>query len=210
MDDVPLVVGLTGGIGSGKSTVGNLFAKRGADLIDTDKMAYELTQRDGAAMPAIGARFGLSYIDESGALDRASMRRLVFSDAAAKRRLEKILHPLIRVAADQQLAAATGPYAVLVVPLLIESDTYGHRVDRVLVVDCDEAAQVSRTMARSNLSESAVRAIIAAQVDRATRLAAADDTIDNSGNLDTLMPQVDRLHYLYMTLAGQAPQKVSD
>ncbi|MCP5268498.1 MAG: dephospho-CoA kinase [Zoogloeaceae bacterium] len=195
------IVGLTGGVGSGKSTVADLFVQRGATLVDTDAIAHELTASGGAAMPALIREFGKGIVRADGGLDRPAMRRLVFSDASAKARLEAILHPLIRSESDRRCAAATGVYVVLAVPLLIESATYRERCNRVLVVDCPESVQITRVMARSKLSEGEVRAIMAAQVSREQRLAAADDVIDNGGALETLGEQVEKLHQSYLAEA---------
>jgi dephospho-CoA kinase len=192
------VVGLTGGIGSGKSAVAALFAELGADIVDTDAIAHQLTGRGGAAIEPIRAAFGGSVITPEGALDRAAMRRLVFSDPAAKQRLEAILHPMIRGEADLRCVSAQGAYVILVVPLLVETGSYRGRVDRILVVDCAEETQVARTMARSGLSEADVRSIIAVQAGREARLAAADDVIDNDGDLDALRVQVEALHRRYL------------
>jgi dephospho-CoA kinase len=191
------VVGLTGGIGSGKSLVADLFAERGASIVDTDQIAHSLTGPKGAAMPDILAEFGAQMADSQGAMDRARMRDLVFREPAAKRRLEAILHPMIRDATLAAAANATGAYVMLAIPLLVESGAWKQRVQRVLVVDCPESVQVARVMARNGLSEEQVRAIMAAQVPRADRLAAADDVIDNGGAREALAPQVDRLHDFY-------------
>lgn len=199
----PFAIGLTGGIGSGKSTVADLFAARGASVVDTDVIAHGLTAPGGPAMPDIVAAFGADFADASGALDRARMRALVFSDPRAKATLEAILHPRIRDGALAQAGAATGAYVIYAVPLLVESGTWRARVARVLAVDCREAVQIARVMARNNLSEPQVRAIMAAQASRAERLAAADDVIDNNAGLDALAPQIDRLHALYLQLRGQ-------
>ena len=195
------VVGLTGGIGSGKSTVADLLAQRGASLVDTDAIAHALTAPGGAAMPALQAAFGNSILRSDGGLDRVAMRRLVFADASAKARLEAILHPMIRAESDRQCAAAQSPYVVLAVPLLVESGIYRQRCDRILVVDCDEATQVARVIARSGMTEPEVRAIIAAQAAREIRLAAADDVVDNSGAPETLPPMVEKLHQAYLQSA---------
>ena len=195
------VVGLTGGIGSGKSAAADEFARLGATLVDTDVIAHALTAPGGAAIAPVRALFGEECIDASGAMDRAKVRARVFADPAARRQLEGILHPLIRRESAARVAAATGAYVVLVVPLLVESADYRARVDRVLVVDCPLELQVSRVRARSGLSEDEARRIIAAQVSRETRLAAADDVIDNSGTLEALHAQVRRLHQRYLELA---------
>ena len=196
-----LAIGLTGGIGCGKSTVADLFAARGATLVDTDLIAHAMTAPHGAAMAALAAEFGPAFVTPEGALDRAAMRALVFGDARAKQRLEAILHPLIRAEAERQAAAATGLYVIFVVPLLIESGAWRDRVARILAIDCSEATQVARVMARNGLPEAQVRAIMATQVSRAARLAAADDVIDNDGRIDSLVPQVDALHARYLALA---------
>ena len=195
------VVGLTGGIGSGKSTVADLFVARGAALVDTDALAHALTAPGGAAMPALEARFGPEIVRADGGLDRTAMRHRVFADPAEKQVLEAILHPLIRAESDRRCAAATTPYVILAVPLLVESGSYRARCDRILIVDCDPEVQVARVMARSALPESEVRAIIATQATRAARLAVADDVIENGGSPQALPAQVDALHHAYLAAA---------
>ena len=192
-----LLIGLTGGIGSGKSTVADLFAARGASVVDTDAIAHELTGPGGAAIAAIRAEFGDSVIRADGALDRDAMRERAFEDPAARRRLEAILHPMIRAESNRRLDAAKGPYALLVVPLLVESGDRAAAVDRVLVVDCPVEVQIERVMHRSGLTRERVETILAAQASRAQRLAAADDVIDNAGAPDALPGQVDTLHRRY-------------
>jgi dephospho-CoA kinase len=199
-----LTVCLTGGIGSGKSSVAHLFAERGIDVIDTDALAHELTRPGGGAIRPLVEAFGAEALDASGALDRARMRRIAFGDAAARARLEAILHPLIRVAAARRAAAATSPYVILMIPLLVESGAPRAQCARVLVVDCPEEEQVRRVMLRSNLARDEVLAIVAAQASRATRLACADDVIDNGGEPSRLPPQVDALHRRYLALAAGA------
>ena len=193
-----LVVGLTGGIGSGKSAAAEEFGRLGATVVDTDAIAHELTQSGGAAIGEIRRRFGSDYVEPTGAMDRAKMRALVFRDPAAKRKLEQLLHPMIRAESERRIAAASGPYVIHVVPLLVESAEYRQRVARVLVVDCPEAVQVERVRQRSSLSEEEVRRIIGAQIKREVRLAAADDVIDNAGTLDALHKQVRELHVRYL------------
>nr|WP_155438474.1 dephospho-CoA kinase [Pseudoduganella ginsengisoli] len=193
---------MTGGIGSGKSVVAKLFAARGATIVDTDQIAHSMTGPNGPAMPAIVTEFGAQYADAHGALDRAKMRALVFSDPTAKARLEAILHPRIRDAALAAAAAATGAYVMYDVPLLVESGTWKERVSRVLVVDCPEDVQVSRVMARNGLAESQVLAIMANQATRAQRAAAADDIINNGGKLDALEEQVAHFHDLYLAFSA--------
>jgi dephospho-CoA kinase len=200
-----LQIGLTGGIGCGKTTVADMFAALGATIVDADLIAHSMTVPGGPAMAAIAAEFGAAYLTPDGALDRANMRALVFSDPGAKARLEAILHPLIRAAADQQARAATGAYVLHVVPLLIESGNWRHRVARVLAIDCPETLQIARVMTRSGLQEAQVKAIMAAQVSRAVRLAAADDVITNDDGIEALAPQVEALHRLYRKIsAGMA------
>jgi dephospho-CoA kinase len=196
-----LRIGLTGGIGCGKTTVANLFATLGADIVDTDLIAHSLCAAHGAAMAAIGAEFGPAFVDADGALDRAKMRALVFSDPGAKRRLEAILHPRIGQAAEAEAEAGAGPYVLFVVPLLVESGTWRGRVARVLAIDCPESVQIARVMARNGLPEAQVRAIMASQVSRQARLAAADDVITNDDGMAALLPQVEQLHRFYLDLS---------
>jgi dephospho-CoA kinase len=195
------VVGLTGGIGSGKSAAADEFARLGASVVDTDLIARELTAAGGAALPHIKALFGEAFLRLDGAMDRDAMRERVFADPAAKRSLEALLHPMIREVSGRQIAAAPGPYVVHVVPLLVESPDYRGRFDRVLVVDCPEELQVARVRARSQLPEAQIRSIIAQQAPRAVRLAAADDVVDNGGTLDALRRQVQVLDASYRKMA---------
>jgi dephospho-CoA kinase len=194
-------IGLTGGIGSGKTTVADMFAARGAAVIDTDQIAHRLTAPGGAAIAEIRAQFGDAFLTDDGAMDRAKVREYVFAEPAAKTRLESILHPLIRIETERAAAQAQGIYLIFVVPLLVESGSWKQRASRVLVVDCPEELQVKRVMNRSGLTESQVRAIMAAQVSRQARLAVADDIVTNDGNHVALEPQVERLHALYASLA---------
>jgi dephospho-CoA kinase len=195
------VVGLTGGIGAGKSAAAEEFARLGATVVDTDAIAHALTAAGGAALQDIEKAFGGGFIAENGAMDRRRMREHVFASPQARRLLEGILHPLIREASEAAIAAASGPYVVHVVPLLVESGEFGRRVDRVLVVDAPEATQVARVRSRG-LAEEAVRAILRSQVSRDERLAAADDVIDNGGDLEALRRQVGELHQKYLQFAG--------
>lgn len=198
------VVGLTGGIGSGKSAAAAKFRELGAGVVDTDAIAHELTGARGAAMPAIRAAFGDGVVAADGSLNRAVMRDLAFADAAARARLEAILHPMIRTEAMARCAAAAQPYVVLVVPLLVEAgDAYRQLMARVIAVDCPEDSQVARVMARG-LSREQVERIVAAQATRVARLAAADDVIDNGGDLADLRRQVEALHNGYLTLAAMS------
>jgi dephospho-CoA kinase len=195
-----LVIGLTGGIGSGKSAAAEEFAKLGASIIDSDLIAHELTQKGGAAVPGVEKIFGKTFLHD-GAMDRKRMRDHVFANPKAKRALEALLHPLIREESQRRIAVATGPYVVHVVPLLIESPDYRSRVDRVLVVDAPEEVRVARVQARSGLAADEVRAIIRTQAASAARLAAADDVIDNGGERDALRKQVAALHQKYLQFA---------
>ena len=199
------VIGLTGGIGSGKSAVAELFAAQDAVVVDTDAIAHELTRPGGAAIAQLRLLFGEACISADGAMDRKKVRELVFTDRSAKHKLEALLHPMIRAESQRRIAGAgCAPYVIYVVPLLIESPDYRSRVQRVLVVDCAEDVQVERVKRRSGLADGEVRSIIAAQAPRAQRLAAADDVIDNSGPLDALPASVLTLHRRYAALAQQA------
>jgi dephospho-CoA kinase len=200
-----LVIGLTGGIGSGKSTVADAFAKQGVPIVDADAVSHALTQAQGAAMPALIDTFGPSIADARGALDRAAMRKLAFNDAPARVKLEGILHPLIRELSLQQIeqhAKQGNPYVLNVVPLLIEGGHYKQRYHRILVVDCEEETQIARVMKRSQLSRDEVLQIMAKQATRAQRLAAADDVIHNTSLMpEALNAQVAALHAHYLALS---------
>lgn len=198
---MPFCIGLTGGIGSGKSSAARLFAELGAGVVDTDEISHELTRAGGAAIAAIRQAFGTEFITPEGALDRSRMRERVFHDAAARAQLESILHPLIGTEARRRIATPSAPYVLIVVPLLLETGAYRDLVKRVLVVDCSEAQQIARTMQRSGLAESQVRAIMAAQIPRAQRLAQADDVISNDTDAAALRAQVRQLDRRYRDLA---------
>jgi len=195
-----LRIGLTGGIGSGKSTVASLFARHGAPVVDTDQLARELVRPGMPAHQDIVATFGPSILGPNGNLDREKMRARVFADAAERLQLEHILHPRIREETVRRLNEITAPYALVAVPLLIESG-FDNIVDRILVVDCDEQTQIDRTMKRSGLSATDVRDVIAAQASRHERLARADDVVDNSNGMAELEKQVEQLHRRYLELA---------
>jgi dephospho-CoA kinase len=194
------IVGLTGGIGSGKTTVASRFAGLGATVVDTDDISRALTAAAGASLEALRDAFGPSYFRPDGALDRDAMRTLAFEDPKSRARLEAILHPAIRAAADRALGEARGPYAIIVVPLLFETRGYLDRASRTLSVDCDERVQVERTMARSSLAESSVRAIMSAQWPRWRRLQVADDVVWNGADVASLDAQCERLHGFYCTI----------
>ena len=195
------VVGLTGGIGSGKSAVADAFEGLGVDVTDADRFAHALTAPGQPGHAAVLAAFGPEFLCPDGTLDRAHLRRLVFGDAIARRRLEATLHPLIREATRHEVAGWTSPYGLLVVPLLLERGSLSG-VDRVLVVDCPEDEQVRRVMARSGLPAADVRAIMATQLPRAERLARAHDVLDNAGPVSAIAPQVAELDHRYRVLAA--------
>ena len=199
------LVGLTGGIGSGKSTVADMFAVLGARIVDTDLISHQLTQTNGRAIPEIRTAFGVDLINRQGAMDRNRMRELVFGDPAAKKRLEAILHPLIFGQAKEQATSPTdAPYTLVVVPLLFESGRYAGWLQRVITVDCPEEAQIARTIQRSNMDETAVRSIMAQQLSRTKRLKLADEVIDNNGSLDDLKMQVIGVHRRLSALAAES------
>jgi dephospho-CoA kinase len=198
------VVGLTGGIGSGKSAVARAFGDRGADIVDADSVAHALTERGAAGHRAVVAAFGDECLQPDGSLDRGWLRERAFADPAFRERLERTLHPLIAVAIDDALAAWRAPYGMLVVPLLFERGGMLGRVARVLVVDCPEETRIQRVVARSGLAPDAVRAIMATQLSRQARLDRADDVIDNGGAPAALVPQVERLDRRYRALAAGA------
>lgn len=198
---MPYVVGLTGGIGCGKSKAAEFFAELGAEVVDTDAISHALTGPGGQAMEPIAAAFGPSYVRPDGALDRARMRSLVFGDPAAKARLEGILHPLIRAESLRRIRDSAAPYVVLVVPLLLETGGYRELLSRVLVVDCEESQQIARVVARSGLAEDEIGRIMRAQLPRAERVAAADDVLANDADLETLRARVRALHERYLAAA---------
>ncbi|CAB3916303.1 dephospho-CoA kinase [Achromobacter deleyi] len=198
-------IGLTGGIGSGKSRVADMLGEWGASVVDTDEIARALTAAGGAAMPAIEREFGPGALTADGALNRDWMRERAFADPQVRLRLEALLHPVIGQETERQAAAAQGPYLVFVVPLLVESiDRWRSRVDRICVVDCDPETQVARVRSRSGLTDSAIRRIMAAQAARASRLAVADDVINNDGatSPEQLRAQAKTLHDRWLVLAA--------
>ena len=195
-----LIIGLTGGIASGKTTVANLFAAHNIDVIDADIVAREVVAPNTPALAQISQHFGQSILQSDGSLNRAKLRELVFSNQHHKEWLNGLLHPLIRQQVSQQLTNATSPYCLLVAPLLIENKMQA-MVDIVLVVDSEEQAQLERTMTRDNSSEQQVRSIMSAQISRQKRLAAADDVIKNIGTIKVLTNDVKKLHYKYQRLA---------
>lgn len=199
-------VGLTGGIGSGKTQVADMLAGWGASVIDTDEISHVLTAPGGVALPAIEAAFGAQAIACDGAMDRAYMRALVFERSECRARLEAIVHPLIEAEVRRQACRALGVYLVYVVPLLVESGRWRSRVDRICVVDCDPATQIARVQARSGLTPDAITRIMSAQVSREARLAAADDVVLNDGDTsrDELMRRARLVHDRWCSLAARA------
>lgn len=202
------VVAITGGIGSGKTTIANQFAELGIDVVDADVIAREVVEPGAPALAAIAAHFGPDVIAADGQLDRRSLRERVFSDPDAKVWLNALLHPLIRQEMLRQCAAAHSPYCLLVVPLLVENKLTG-LANRVLVIDVDEATQIERTCRRDGVSREQAQAILAAQASRAERLAAADDVLDNkNGAPETIKPRILELHETYMAFASQQASQV--
>ena len=208
---MPLVIALTGGIGSGKTSVADMLGELGAAVIDTDAIAHRLTAAGEPGARAIGEVFGAQYLAADGALDRKRMRELVFADPLAKKQLEDVLHPMIRAEVGIEMSAAAdataghtpAPYIVLVVPLLVETGAYRNLARRVLVVDCDERQQVARVVERSALAPAAVQAIMANQVSRTQRLSYADDVVQNDGDLAALRTTVAALHCKYLALSNK-------
>ena len=201
---MPFRVGLTGGIGCGKSKAAEIFADLGAQVIDSDAISHELTGPGGGAMSAIEQAFSRDYVRADGSLNRERMRSLVFSEPDARGKLEAILHPLIRAEIARRMHAAAAPYVILVVPLLLETGAYREMLDRILVIDCDESQQIARAMARSGLAEDEVRRIMSAQLPRAERVRQAQDVLSNDGDIETLRSKVEALHQQYLAAARAA------
>ncbi len=204
----PFRVALTGGIASGKSTVANLFAAHGVPLIDTDLIARDVVEPGQPALAAVAQAFGSGVLDSDGRLDRRRLREIIFRDAAARTRLEAILHPAIRAEMERQSVAAAqaGPYQMLVIPLLAEGGRRDH-VDRVLVVDTPETVQVERLMTRDAVTREQAEASLRAQAQRATRLGIADDVLANTGRIEDLREQVAALHARYVKLAAAGTER---
>jgi dephospho-CoA kinase len=198
-----LKIGVTGGLGAGKSTVAKIFAQQGAPVIDTDEISRELTAPDGTAIPGIREAFGEAVFKSDGSLDRNALRTRILADESAKRQLEAILHPLIRGEVARSLAELEQPYVLVIVPLLVETGAYNEMLDRVLVVDCGEETQIQRALARGGWSEAEIRAMLRKQSSRAARLARADDVIDTDCRLSEVTDRVAALHKKYLKLSGQ-------
>ena len=196
------VVGLTGGIGSGKTAVADAFGRLGIEVVDTDQLAHRLSASGQPGYAAIRAALADAPLRDDGEIDRAALRRIVFADPIKRTRLENALHPLIGAEARRRITRWTGPYGLVVVPLLLEREGLRAVVDRVLVVDCPEEEQVRRVLARSGIAPAEVRAIMATQLSRERRLAEADDVIDNGGTPEAIAPQVAALDRSYRELAA--------
>jgi dephospho-CoA kinase len=198
-----LKIGVTGGLGAGKTTVAKIFAQHGVPIIDTDEISHELTAQNGAAIPGIREVFGEAVFKSDGSLDRNALRARIVVDDFARQQLEAILHPLIRIGVERRLAKIKAPYVLVVVPLLVETGAYDNLLDRVLVVDCSEETQIQRALARGGWSEAEIRAMLDKQAHRKTRLARADDVIDTDCRLSEVSDRVAALHKKYLELAGQ-------
>ena len=203
-----LRIGLTGGIASGKSTVAQRFKELGVPVIDADEASRAVVEPGTPGLAEVLKRFGSGVMAENGELDRSALRELIFREPGSRRDLEAILHPLIRADMEQSAELAVGPYIVMAIPLLVEGGSRA-RIDRILVVDADEAVQLQRVMARDGCTEEQTRAILASQASRSARLAAADDVLLNAGTVTDLRQAVDHLHERYLRLAeAQAPGSV--
>jgi len=198
-----LIIGLTGGIGSGKSTVAKLFSERGVTVIDTDQLARDVTQPGKPALQSIVDMFGSTILQTNGSLNRTALRKIIFTDENKRLWLENLLHPIILAEMKNQAEAAKSSYCIVVIPLLLETQA-NELINRILVIDTAEKEQIKRTQLRDNSTENEVKSIIATQVNRIKRLSAAHDIIENNGSLSDLIPQVDRLHGFYLALSQKA------
>jgi len=195
-----LIIGLTGGIGSGKTSATKFFAAEGIAIIDADTIAHELTGAQGDAIPNIKKYFGVDFITKNGKLDRKKMKNRIFSDINSRKKLEKILHPLIQAEIMHRIETAFSPYIIVVAPLLLETGDYCETVTRILVIDCNEEYQISRTVSRDGLSKEEVRTIMATQKPRQERLNQADDVIVNDTDISSLQEKVKLQHNIYLSL----------
>ena len=200
-----LQVGLTGGIGSGKTTVKNFFEELGAPAIDADEISHRITKPGQAAFDEVVALFGKECLDETGNLDRRQLRELIFTEPALKKRLEAIIHPRVRAEIREFTSRADYPYCIICIPLLLETGAQSG-VDRVLVVDAPEQLQVARVSQRDNAEEAQTKRIIRAQTKRSERLRAAHDIIANNGNMNNLKAQVESLHDRYLKIGSEIQQ----
>jgi len=195
-----LIIGLTGGIGSGKTSATKFFAAEGIAIIDADTIAHKLTGAQGDAIPNIKKYFGVDFITKNGKLDRKKMKNRIFSDINSRKKLEEILHPLIQAEIMHRIETASSPYIIVVAPLLLETGDYCETVTRILVVDCNEEYQISRTVSRDGLSKEEVRTIMATQKSRQERLNQADDVIVNNTDISSLQKKVKLQHNIYLSL----------
>tara|TARA_B100000686_G_C16790040_1_gene978003 strand:- start:1987 stop:2589 length:603 start_codon:yes stop_codon:yes gene_type:complete len=198
-----LIIGLTGGIGSGKTTATNIFTAEGITIIDADKISHELTKTQGIAIPNIKKAFGQEFISKDGSLYREKMRNLIFSNAYSRKKLEEILHPLIQIEIKRCIETASSPYTIVSIPLLLETASYNEEINRVLVIDCDEKYQISRTIFRDGLNEKEIRSIIATQESRQVRINRADDIIINNADIPTLENKIKIQHNKYLSLLNK-------
>ena len=201
--NIPYIVGLTGGIGSGKSTIARAFAEHGVNIVDTDRIAHQVSASGGAAIESLRDAFGNDAIASDGSMDRDWMRQRVFDNEQERHKLERIVHPIIRQITNEQVMAKPEPYVIIDVPLLIESGNWENRCDRVLVVDCQVQTQIDRVIQRNGFTRERIDSIIAVQATREQRLAAADDVLDNDNELEESLRRVDELHQQYLSLAAQ-------
>lgn len=206
MTKKPLVIGLTGGIGSGKTTVSDTLGRLGAKVLDADVLAHELCSPNGAAIPAIKHEFGPEAIAADGSMDRNHIRKLVFEKPELRKALEGILHPLIRHQIVEEIKSTTSPYCVIVIPLLAEKGGWGHLTDLVVVVDCDQQQQIARVKARNGWPDSQIEQVLAAQATREQRLKIADFVLENHGTSEDLLLQTEQLHEKLLFRAAQAKE----
>tara|TARA_Y100001936_G_scaffold200619_1_gene202519 strand:+ start:28489 stop:29094 length:606 start_codon:yes stop_codon:yes gene_type:complete len=198
-----LIIGLTGGIGSGKTSATNLFTAEGVTIIDADDIAHTLTKKQGVAIPSIRKEFGHEFFAKDGSLYRDKMRNIIFTNTHSRKKLEEILHPLIQIEIKRRIETSSSPYIIISVPLLLETGNYNEEITRILVIDCDEKYQITRTILRDGKNEQEVRAIIATQVSRKERINKADDIIVNNADMSTLRNKVKIQHKKYINLLNK-------